>query len=155
MHFFVKGEPMAKDRPRVRAIQSGGKAYGQAYTPERTVSYEIRIKEEYERQCGGCEPFTGDVALLMLIVATFPIPMSASKKKKELMRSGALRPHRKDWDNIGKIVCDGLNHIAYYDDTMVSLGIVEKRYGDIPGVDITIIPHPLWLNAEWIKEKLA
>ena len=77
--------------------------------------------------------------LKLTITAYFPIPSSASKKKKELMLAGIIRPTIKpDWDNIGKIVTDALNHLAYDDDKQIVEAIVRKLYSDEPRVEIEI-----------------
>ena len=47
-------------------------------------------------------------------------PKSVSKKKREAMLKGEIRPTKKpDWDNVGKIVADSLNNIAYDDDSQI------------------------------------
>lgn len=57
------------------------------------------------------------------------------------MLDGKIRPTKKpDWDNIGKIVTDALNKIAYRDDSQVVACRVEKWYGPIPEVIVTLGP---------------
>lgn len=38
-------------------------------------------------------------------------------KQAELAVQKHMATKKPDWDNIGKIVCDSLNNIAYHDDT--------------------------------------
>jgi Holliday junction resolvase RusA-like endonuclease len=45
---------------------------------------------------------------------------------------------RKPEDNIGKVICDALNGLAWYDDTQVVEAYVIKRYADIPMVRVMI-----------------
>ena len=45
---------------------------------------------------------------------------------------------KADWDNIGKIVCDSLNGIAYHDDVQIVDAQVRKFYGETPRVVVTI-----------------
>ena len=53
--------------------------------------------------------------------------------------TGAIRPTVKpDWDNIGKIVADALNKIAYYDDAQIVDSQTRKFYSDRPRVEILI-----------------
>ena len=67
------------------------------------------------------------------------IPKSASKKKAQLMRERKIRPMKKpDFDNIGKIVCDSLNDIAYHDDAQIVDAQVRKFFSDDPRVVVTI-----------------
>ncbi len=69
----------------------------------------------------------------MKVTAYMPIPKSASKKRHELMLSGAIRPTVKpDWDNIGKLVADALNGVAYDDDKCIVDAQVRKFYSETP-----------------------
>ena len=55
------------------------------------------------------------------------------------MLSGFIRPTVKpDWDNIGKLVADALNGIAYDDDKCIVDAQVRKFYSDQPRTDIII-----------------
>lgn len=55
------------------------------------------------------------------------------------MRAGAERPITKpDWDNVGKIVSDALNGIAYRDDSQIVDARVVKRYSDNPMVKVSV-----------------
>lgn len=134
LKFTVLGEPMGKGRPRFSAAGP----YVKTYTPEKTANYETLVKIEYRRQC--CDfKFERDVPLDVRITAYYAIPKSASKKKAQLMRERRIRPMKKpDFDNIGKIVCDSLNDIAYHDDAQVVDAQVRKFYSDDPRVVVTI-----------------
>lgn len=134
LKFTVLGEPAGKGRPRFR---SAG-AFVQTYTPEKTVNYENLVKLEYRRQCGN-HKYGKEIPLDVRITAYYGIPKSASKKKAQLMRDRKIRPMKKpDFDNIGKIVCDSLNDIAYHDDAQVVDAQVRKFFSDDPRVVITI-----------------
>ena len=84
------------------------------------------------------EQLTG--ALRVKIEAIFSIPKTASKKDRELMLNDEI-PHTKkpDVDNIAKICIDGINGIAFSDDAIINELEINKRYGENPRVDITII----------------
>ena len=63
------------------------------------------------------------------------IPKSTPKCRRSAMLSGAIRPTKKpDWDNIGKLVCDALNGVAYDDDKCVCEAVVRKFYGCEPRI---------------------
>ena len=50
-----------------------------------------------------------------------------------------IRPTRKpDFDNIGKVICDALNGIAYRDDAQIVDALVRKFYSDTPRVIVEI-----------------
>ena len=121
--FTIPGPPCAKQRPRF--------SNGHAYTPEKTIAYESLVKMAYQGP-----RFEGQVR--MNVEAYFQIPASTSKAKRNYMGIGMIRPTKKpDWDNIGKIVSDALNGIAYHDDSQITEATVRKFYGD-PRVEVTL-----------------
>lgn len=132
--FTVPGDPQGKGRPRFTTIAG----HARAITPDQTVLYENLIKTEYIAQHGhDCIP--AGVPLIVRVYALFSIPASASKKKRELMLNGTIRPVKKpDGDNILKVVADSLNGIAYYDDAQIVEAGVIKFYSDIPKLKICI-----------------
>lgn len=128
MKLIIYGEPAAKQRPRL------GKGY--TYTPTKTVNYETLVRQIYIQHYPGKQL---DGELIMHIRAYFGIPKSASRIKREQMLSGRIRPtKRPDWDNVGKIVSDALNGLAYHDDSQIVTATVEKWYGERPRVEIEI-----------------
>lgn len=138
--FTVYGEPKAKGRPRVSVRKSGDgeKTFARAYTPKGTVVYENQVKIEYENQCGSFW-FPDNAMLDVRIFAFYGIPKSTSKKKRQMMIEGKIRPVKKpDFDNIAKIICDSLNGIAYHDDAMVVDGMFRKYYSEQPRVEVSI-----------------
>lgn len=135
--FTIAGEPMGKGRPQFSTY--GGRMT--ARTPRRTVSYENLVKMEYKAQTG--PRFPDDAMLSVRIFAFFSTPKSVSKKKLFAMLDRLLRPIKKpDWDNIGKIVCDALNGIAYRDDSQIVDGLVRKFYAETPRVIVEISDIP-------------
>lgn len=139
--FTVYGEPKAKGRPRVSVRKSGDgeKTFARAHTPKQTVIYENQVKLEYENQCGSYR-FPDDAMLDIRIFAYYGIPKSTSKKKRELMLAGKIRPTKKpDFDNIAKIICDSLNGIAYQDDKLIVDGMFRKFYSEQPRVEVKIL----------------
>ena len=131
--FTIWGEPLGKQRQRHRY-----RNFQKPYTPEETVKYENLVKLEYENQCGGMR-FDKDTPLDMRITAYLSIPDSVSKKKRQAMIEGKIRPIKKpDFDNISKIVADGLQKIAYPDDKQIVDSQTRKFYGEQPRVVVTI-----------------
>ena len=99
--------------------------------------YENLVKTEYRQQVG--VKFPDDAMLDVRIFAYYPIPKSASKRKRQAMLEKKIRPTKKpDWDNVGKVICDSLNGIAYRDDAQVVDSMVRKFYGEDPKVVVTI-----------------
>lgn len=126
----IPGKPLGKQSVKV------GK-FGGFNRPE-TKNYLARVQSIFAGSYPGFTPLASAVQLT--ITAYFPIPKSTSKKKREEMSCGIIRPtiKRNDWDNIGKIIGDGLNQIAYVDDCQIVDGRVIKFYSDRPRVEITI-----------------
>jgi Holliday junction resolvase RusA-like endonuclease len=122
----IPGQPCAKGRPRLGKFGT--------YTPEKTVNYETLVKElyiigNYGKQLEG--------ALQITVSAFFKIPKSKENAFKN--SCGEIRPTtRPDWDNIGKIISDALNGLAYCDDSQIVRAIVNKYYSDIPRVEVEI-----------------
>lgn len=138
--FTVLGEPTGKGRSRFSAYQNPntGKTYGKAYTPKKTVVYENLVRTEYERQCGDFR-FPDGSMLDMRVMAYYGVTNSASKKKKEKMLAGIIRPTKKpDMDNCLKAIADALNDVAYKDDTQIVDCQVRKFYSEKPRVVIKI-----------------
>jgi Holliday junction resolvase RusA-like endonuclease len=130
--FEIEGKIKGKGRPRFTKY---GK-FVKAYTPEDTVSYENLIKLQFRMSCGD---WYSELPLKMKITAIHGIVKSASKKDKARMLSGELKPTKKpDADNIIKVICDALNHIAYKDDTQVVDLDITKVYGEKEKVIVEI-----------------
>lgn len=129
--FQVPGEPRGKGRPRF--------AKGRTYTDAATASYENLIALACKAARNGQEPFDGPVAVW--ITATLQPPRSVSKKSRALMLldNPKHRPtKRPDVENIAKAALDGMNQIAFRDDAQVARLIITKRWGEEPGLTITV-----------------
>lgn len=132
--FSIPGQPFGKQRPRV--VHNGN--FSKAYTPKETVNYENLVKLMYKQEAKGWI-FPDGSMLDVRIIAYYDIPKSTSKKKRRLMLEHKIRPTKKpDFDNIGKIICDSLNLVAYHDDSAVVDAQVRKFYSENPRVDVTI-----------------
>ena len=131
--FCIHGDPQGKGRPRFSTVCG----HVHTRTPDETVLYENLVKPEYRQQVG--VTFPDDAMLDVRIFAYYPIPKSASKRKRQAMLEKKIRPTKKpDWDNVGKVICDSLNGIAYRDDAQVVDSMVRKFYGETPKVVVTI-----------------
>lgn len=108
----VPGEPVGKGRHRTTTI--GGKV--RSYTPARTREYESRVAS------AGLDvidsPLECPIGVQMMIVHR--IPASWPKWKKVMAETGELLPTGKpDASNIVKAVEDGLNGVAWVDDSQI------------------------------------
>lgn len=124
--FVIPGKPFAKQRPRATR-------QGRVYTPAATVSFERTVGQIAVQHFP--QPLEGPVKLT--IFATFEPAKSWSKKKTaELLH----RPHtqRPDLDNIEKAICDGLNRIAFADDSQIAEMTTRKVWGVTPQTVVTV-----------------
>ena len=114
---IVEGKIKGKDRQRLGRFG--------AYTTTDTVNYENWVKLCYQNQEG--KYLEGQIKAK--ITAYYKIPKSYSKKRIEAIRKGNEYPQKKpDADNIGKIILDALNNIAYKDDSQVVELTVYKKF---------------------------
>lgn len=126
--FCIKGEPRGKGRPRFTKN-------GHCYTPVETSRYEELVGLSYRNSAKGYQ-FTSPVRVT---IKAFLKPPKKSKKVVEDMLNGYILPTKKpDADNIAKIILDGLNHVAWEDDTQVVEMMVTKRYGAEPMVAVIV-----------------
>lgn len=136
--FIIPGCVCGKQRSRSRHIRTkDNREFNINYTPKKTVNYETLIQElfyiKYKNHSLILDPIS------MIINAYYPIPKSASKKKRELMLSDKIRPAiRPDFDNVEKIFADALSGIAYKNDNQVVDSEFHKYYSDNPRTEIII-----------------
>lgn len=98
----VYSRPQPKQRPRV--------VKGHAHTPAATVEAEQRIRRQWMREHPGRKPWQGEVGLIL----------DFWLYDRRVM----------DWDNLGKLVSDALNGLAYADDSQVREALIRKHYPD-------------------------
>ena len=133
--FLVPGEPVGKGRPRIGKVGS----HARMFTPAKTASYEGLIALAGTTAMDGRTLLECPVMVEMRIVLA--IPQSMSKKRKAQAIAGELFPTKKpDMDNVIKAIYDGLNGVVWKDDVQVVDAFVRKRYGEVPGVHVRIIP---------------
>lgn len=126
----VPGEPVGKGRPRF--------TNGHAYTPKKTEECEEKIKLLYKLSAKGYK-FPRHVPVDVRIKAYYTIPVSDSNRQHSRKRAGIIRPCKTpDVDNIGKIVFDALNKMAYEDDAQIVDFQIRKFYSDNPRIEILV-----------------
>lgn len=123
----IHGKPFAKQRPRF------SRASGRAFTPAATVSFETAVRQLAIEHFP--VPITGPVELR--IVATFAPPPSWSGKKRAA-HMGQPHTQKPDLDNIGKAICDGLNRVAFADDSQVCAVQWSKTWGEDEKTEVTV-----------------
>ena len=116
--FEVPGPPHAKRRPRF------GKGF--TYTDKATVNAEAFIRLLASEHFP--EPMAGAVSLD--VTAVFAPPKSWSTRKTQ-QALGQPHQQRPDLDNIFKSVADGLNGVAYADDSQITEFSCRKVWGEV------------------------
>lgn len=131
--FIIPGKPQAKARPRF--TRRGG-----VYTTSQTIEYEKHVRACFHlARMEQAYLIPRDCAILVSIEAVFPIPASWSKAKRQEALEGKLAHMGKpDWDNVGKIITDALNQVAWNDDSQIISASVIKTYGAEPRVIVRI-----------------
>lgn len=119
VEFTILGEPIGKARPRFTRT-------GHAYTPDKTRKYEQAVEDAYNNVT---DRYMFDGAVYLRIDAYFKIA------KKTKLRLPTKKP---DIDNIAKIIMDGLNKVAWKDDTQVIKLRVNKCWSNEPRVEVKI-----------------
>lgn len=126
----IPGDPVPKGRPRFTR-------QGMAYTPAKTKTYEEEVAILGKSAMNGLEPLTTPIAVF--VYATFPIPESYSKKRREACLNGSERHvKRPDLDNVVKAITDGLNGVVYHDDSQIVSLHATKVYGTDGMVEVMI-----------------
>jgi Holliday junction resolvase len=135
VEFSIPGQPQGKARARTVKNRYTGKIV--SYTPEKTVEYEEFIRWCYMKET---KVFFKNESLAVEIKAYFEPPKQTSRKNREKMLRGEIKPTKKpDADNIAKVVCDALNKVAYTDDTQICTLVVQKEYAEEARVLVRII----------------
>jgi Holliday junction resolvase RusA-like endonuclease len=126
IEFVVPGELVPWARAR------GGKTVPH-YTPSKQANYMTALKLICSTAMKGAPPLEGPIKLTLL--ACYPWPRAWSQKKRDANRWRWTKP---DYDNIGKIVGDALNKIAWRDDAQIADATVHKFFGETPGLAVRI-----------------
>lgn len=129
--FEIHGKPFAKQRPK---FARRGK-FVSAYTPKATVSFEQTVQAIGIQHFP--EPLEGPVSLS--VVAIFK-PAKSWSQKRRAEALGQWHTQKPDYDNIEKAVCDGLNRVAYSDDSQIASATCLKVWGETEKTIVTVAP---------------
>lgn len=105
------------------------------FTPAKQRSYAGVLKDYCDRAMAGAKPLTGPVELHVLAVYQWPKSLNA---KKRALQGAEWKTSRADLDNVGKMVMDALNTIAWADDALIASLHQWKKYGDVPRLQVRI-----------------
>ena len=132
--FTIYAKPYGQKRPRA---YRRGKFIG-VYSPKENEDYKANVLEAYYKVASKLAEPIIDAPIKMSITAYFK-RVKISKKELEQFPKKFKYPTKKpDGDNIFKAVSDGLNGVAYHDDSQIVDIVVHKRYDDTERVEVTI-----------------
>ncbi|MBD9528403.1 RusA family crossover junction endodeoxyribonuclease [Paracoccus sp. PAR01] len=133
--FTIPGKPYAKRRPRA------------GYSPKlgRSITFNAPGNAEAEvsvaHYAGQAIPAPIEGPVRVQIVAVFEIPKSWSKKRQR-EALGTLHTSKPDFDNLCKNLCDGMNRIAWRDDSQVADVRTVKIWGERNETLVEVGPCP-------------
>lgn len=128
--FVVPGRPQPKER-------AAPDRFGNMRTQEATLRAERLVEELAVKAMKGLEPLSGAVRLSVNIVFDYPAHWTVAQKREAL---AGIMPHvsTPDADNVLKMISDGMNGVAYYDDAQIAEIFVRKRYGQGSRVEVMV-----------------
>ena len=162
--FTIPGKPRGKQRPKVCRINSKTITY----TPKQTTEYEKLVRASYTEVSRmffdkNIPLEISIIALFSVPRGKLPKPSrtqnllegkSITSRAESLISGNSLQDSKEvasancptamwltkkpDSDNIIKIILDALNGICYHDDSQICRIYFEKKYSEIPKVEITI-----------------
>lgn len=121
-------EPQPWKRPKTRVV----KGWVKHYSPQETKEYEELVATMYKAKSHGVY-WEAHEPIGMFIWFGLPIPKSTSKKRARQMTLGEVKhTKRPDVDNLVKAVLDGLNGVAWEDDSQITTLNIRKCYCEAP-----------------------
>lgn len=128
-HITIPGAPYAKKRPRF------SRATGRAFNPKENASFESLVRSLALQQFS--EPIQGPVTVA---IGAFFIPPASWSRARTEAALGQPHTQRPDLDNIQKAVLDGLNRVAFADDSQVAEIWCWKLWGEEAKTLVLVYP---------------
>lgn len=138
LSFSIPGIPHGKGRPRFAKMGN----FVKAYTPQSTEIHEAKAMMIFRDKFGSTlsdllSDFSGPI--VVAIAFKFPIPKSFSKAKQNQAKHMVVPVCKKpDLDNLAKAILDGLNGVAWYDDSQIFELRLGKIFSPVPETNVTI-----------------
>jgi len=134
--FIPFPDPQGKEREEMHVVFQG-KQIVKRYkrTPNKTRNNLNIVKNSVLHIF---EETDSDSVFKVEILALFKRPQKLLGKDLDKTIYVGKKP---DWDNIGKLICDGINNLIWKDDAQIAIGKVIKRFikiGEEPGVKVKI-----------------
>ena len=138
IQFRVYGVPKAQPRGRAYVNKATGRAG--VYDPDTATGWRVAVAVEAVKACSA-DAITTGVELRLTFWMPRPQHHYRTGKRAGELKANAPTAHtgRPDLDNLEKAVMDAItNADLWRDDSLVYQKHSTKRYGERPGVEITI-----------------
>lgn len=138
--FEIPGVPLGKQAMMPVHYNKGNYRYASMRIPPQTRSEMKRISDLFKCQYPHYPVSKNAFEYKMDIL--LPIPKSFTKKQRDQIAKGKLRPTSKpDISNVMKLVEDALSKLVWQDDSQIVETNCGKWYDDNPGIimEITVI----------------
>lgn len=129
--FTVPGTPCPKGRPRFYN--------GRTITDAKTQQAEQNVLACYLASAADRNPWDGPITVLMKFYFA-PSKSWPKWKITEALAGNFQHTKTPDLDNLAKII-DGLNSVAWNDDSQIMNLQLSKAYAEVPRTEITIVYH--------------
>lgn len=136
------GVPLAKQSARFRIVKPKiVKQFVSSYQPKEQVDNTRNLQWDIKSQLPrDFKPF--DCPLQVTVLFVFPPLKSWSKAEKQAFKYGIVYKDTKPdlTDNLFKAVGDAMSGLVYIDDARICKSSLEKIYGDVPRIELTVCP---------------
>lgn len=114
--FTIPGDPQVQGRGRIAKIRRGAKEFSRIMDPKESRDAKATVQQHAVDAMAGRDPMQGPVHARIAFVFT----LAKSKWKKRSPVGWQWHTGAKDWDNLGKLLCDACNGVVYLDDRQVA-----------------------------------
>ncbi len=130
----IKGNPVAKKRPRFARHRKRVRTYNDQETEESKFLFM------FLQEWGEKKPIEGGIMLHLKFLMQRPKSHYGTGKNAGFVKKSAPSSHtsKPDLDNLIKFVKDALNGYAWRDDSQVCYINAMKTYGERPGTEIIV-----------------
>jgi Holliday junction resolvase RusA-like endonuclease len=146
IEFEIPGRPTAWARTGGNPGADGGGV--RRFTPHKQRKAMQTVQRMFQAATANLNYSKLSGPLRLEVLCVYAIPVSWPKAQQRAARLGLVwKTSTPDWDNLGQLVSDALNHLAYGDDSQIVRAGVAKRYGYPERTVIRVAELPNWQDA--------
>lgn len=138
--FFVPGLARTSGSKSSFYNKKTGKTIITAANPKQK-DWQAVVSVFAKQEFGDQTPWPGPLAATMIFVRTRPKGHFGTGRNDGVLKAWAVKKYptgKPDVLKLGRAVEDAMNGVVYVDDSQIVAERLEKRYGDSPGVHISI-----------------